>query len=78
MADDAPDFPPGPRGPEDAEPGVRLSMTRDQLRFAGLYVAGIEGASAAQIEDRGAGYFEVTIFDKLVRRSKEADLSHRQ
>ncbi len=64
MNDDTPDYPPGPRGPEDPTPGPRLSMSREQARFIGLYVGGVDGASSVDIESRGAGYLQLTVFDK--------------
>jgi hypothetical protein len=64
MSDDIPDFPPGPRGPEDPEPGPRLGFSAEQARYIGLYVREVDGASSVEIEDRGAGYFKLTIFDK--------------
>jgi hypothetical protein len=64
VTDDVPDYPPGPRGPEDPAPGVRITLTRDKARFIGLYVASVEGASSVDIEDRGAGYFNLTVYDK--------------
>ena len=61
--DDVPHYPPGPRGPEDDVPGLRLLMSRHQIEFIAEYVASVEGVSSVQIEERGATYFEVTIFD---------------
>jgi hypothetical protein len=60
-ADEAPDYPPGPRGPEDQEPGVRLDLGPDQLAWVQRLVEKTPGTSNVQIEDRGAGYFRVTL-----------------
>ncbi len=38
-------------------------MTRHQIEFIGAYVASVDGGSSVQIEDRGALYFAVTLFD---------------
>lgn len=63
MSADVPDYPPGPRGPEDAEPGPRVTLTAEQARFLGRYIEQLDRASAVQIEERGAGYSELTVFD---------------
>jgi hypothetical protein len=33
-------------------------------RFIGLYVAAIDGAASIDIEDRGKGHFNLTVYDK--------------
>lgn len=38
-------------------------MSCHQIEFIGAYVASVEGVSSVQIEDRGAHYFAVTLFD---------------
>ena len=63
MSDDVPNYPPGPRGPEDPEPGVRLDLTAGQVIFIGRYIATVDRASGVRIEDRGAGYFHLTVTD---------------
>jgi len=58
---EAPDYPPGPRGPEDAESGVRVSMSRDQFEFAAREVAKVPEATSVRFEERGAAYLELTL-----------------
>lgn len=69
--DEVPDYPPGPRGPEDDEPGVRLSLTRDQAAFIGSYIEGVQGSSTVQIEDRGAAAWVPQSRDTGMRPSYE-------
>ena len=59
-----PDYPPGPRGPEESDvPGPRLRLTPDQVRYIARCVDG-DGASSVEIEERGSGYFQVRVFDR--------------
>jgi len=39
-------------------------MTVEQLRFIGLWVAGVEGRAGVSIEDLGRGRFRVVVWDK--------------
>jgi hypothetical protein len=60
--DRAPDYRPGPPGPEDAAPGARLSLTVEQIIKIERTIVEFAEAVRVEIEDRGAGYFEVTIY----------------
>jgi hypothetical protein len=62
MNDRAPDCRPVPRGPEDAAPGARLSLTVEQIIKIERTIVEFAEAVRVEIEDRGAGYFETTIF----------------
>ena len=62
MNDRAPDDPLGPRGPEDAAPGARLSLTVEQIIKIERTVVEFAEAARVEIEDRGAGHFEFTIY----------------
>ena len=60
---DAPNFPPGPRGPEDDVPGALVRLSAEQATYFGEYVATVEEASSVEIEERGAAYLDVRVFD---------------
>jgi len=60
--DRAPDYLPGPPGPEGAAPGARLSLTVEQIIKIERTIVEFAEAVRVEIEDRGAGHFEVTIY----------------
>lgn len=62
--DDVPSYPPGPRGPEDPEPGAQLTMGPDQLAWIARLVEKTPEVSSVSVEDRGAGYFRVCLEDR--------------
>jgi hypothetical protein len=62
VEDRAPDPRPGPPGPEDAPPGARLSLTVEQIIKIERTIVEFAEAVRVEIEDRGDGYFEVTIY----------------
>lgn len=41
-----------------------LTLTRDQARYLGLFVAGIEGAASVDIHDLGRGRVGLAVYDK--------------
>jgi hypothetical protein len=45
-----------------------LTLTREQVRFVGLYVAGVDGAASVDIYDLGGGDFQLEVFDKTGER----------
>lgn len=45
-------------------PAGRVTFSRDQLRFAGLWVAGFEGASSVDACQREDGGLDLTVYDK--------------
>lgn len=63
-------FPPGPKGPEDPEPGPTVTLSRKQAAAVAKIAA---TCSAVQVEDRGAAYKEVTRYgiegEELDRRT---------
>ena len=61
MGKESPDYPPGPRGPEDDAPGVELTLTSEQFEFIGQVVKRIGRAVVVRIEDRGAGWLQLTV-----------------
>jgi hypothetical protein len=60
--DRAPDYPPRPRGPEDAAPGPRFILNKGQLARISEIVAGLR-YSTFELEDRGEGYFMLRLLD---------------
>jgi hypothetical protein len=54
-------FPPGPKGPEEANvPGPKLTLTPEQAKSVAELA---DRCSWVEVEDRGAGYREVRSFD---------------
>jgi hypothetical protein len=54
-------FPPGPRGPEETNvPGPKLSLSPRQAKSIAELAS---RCSYLEVEDRGAGYREVTLYD---------------
>jgi hypothetical protein len=47
-----------------------VTLTREQARFVGLYVANVEGAASVDIRDRGRGEFQLVVFDKRASASR--------
>ncbi len=41
-----------------------LTLTREQARFVGLYVARVEGAASVDLHDLGRGDLHLIVFDK--------------
>jgi hypothetical protein len=68
--DRAPDFPPGPRGPEDLQPGARFVLNRGQLETIAAIVAD-HGYSTFELEQRGSGYYTLRLIDAEGNRTSE-------
>ncbi len=62
--DRAPDYPLGPREPEGTAPGARLALTVEQVIKIERTIVEFPEAVRVEIEDRGAGYFEMTIYGR--------------
>jgi hypothetical protein len=45
-----------------------LTLTREQARFVGLYIANVDGAASVDIYDVGRGDFQLVVFDKTGER----------
>ena len=61
--DRAPDYVPGPQEPEDAAPDARR-MTIEQIWAMQRFAAAFADATRVDVENRGAGYFAVTVYGK--------------
>jgi hypothetical protein len=68
--DRAPDYPPGPRGPEDLEPGARFILNRGQIAAMAAIVAA-HRSSTFELEQRGDGYFKLRVIDAEGNRTEE-------
>jgi hypothetical protein len=45
-----------------------LTLTREQARFVGLYVASLDGAASVDVYDLGRGDVQLVVFDKTGER----------
>lgn len=68
--DRAPDFPPGPQGPEDDTPGAQLLLSTQQIEDLAAF-ARTHSYSTVVLEDRGAAYVEARLLDAEGRVTAE-------